>query len=59
MVAEWEARYDECCFLDDSLFVLSAGAWNIYCETMQIQGSGTIRATTLCTTPQHTGIVFV
>lgn len=40
-------------FPSQPLFVV-AGAWNIYCETMQIQGSGTIRATMLCTTPRHT-----
>lgn len=48
-----------CCILDYSLFVVSAGAWNIYCEMMQIQGSGTIRATMLCTTPRHTDIASV
>lgn len=75
VVAVWEAGYvwvallvmlsngsrleRWCCFHDYSLFVVSAGAWNIYCVMMQIQGSGTIRATMLCTTPQHTVIASV
>lgn len=48
-----------CCFLDYSLFVVSAGAWNIYCVMMQIQGSETIRATMLCTTPRRMDIASV
>lgn len=47
------------CFLDYRLCVVSAGAWNIYCEMMQIQGSGTIRATMLSTTPRRTDIASV
>ena len=48
-----------CCSLDCSLFVVSAGAWNIYREIMQIQGSGTIRATMLCIMPRRTDIASV
>lgn len=48
-----------CGFLDYSLFVVSAGAWNIYCEMMHIQESGTIRAIMLSTMPQRMDIASV
>lgn len=44
---------------DHSFSVVPTGAWNTYCEMMQIQESGTIRATMLCTTPLHTDTASV